>query len=534
MEAFFPSRRPEAAAPKEATPAANDNAGLHAVAERGGWRVGWHDGEKFLGGYGPNVELYIDYWSLRAKSLELWHRNHYAQGFIGRILANKINTGLDLEAVPVEHVIGVAQDSLDEWTDVTELQWDLWANAPELCDYYGRQTFGEIQAQAELEAMVAGDVLWVVRASQFDGGPPRIQLVNGACIQTPMEKFGDPNILHGVELDSERRHVAYWIRKSDGTSERLPAVSKSGRRVAWLYYATNKRLDEVRGQPLLANALQSLKEIDRYRDATLRKAVIASMIALFVTKKDDVLGSSPLTGGATRRTAVTETASNGAEKNYAAAEFLPGTTLDRLATGEDIKTFGGQGTDEKFGDFERAIIASISWSKGFPPEIILLAFNSNYSASQAAIGELRNSLEPEREHFAAQNCQPVYSDWLIGEVLAGRLNAPGFLESWMGRTAADRYRFAAWTRAMWSGPVKPLIDPVKAANGAGLLLDRGLTTHTRSSRELTGTKFARNIRMQAKERRLAASLGVPLGTIPPDPSQTADDDDEQPKDKRAA
>lgn len=531
MLAFFPPPAPSAGA-RAASPARSNDNGLAARFENGGWRIGYHDGEKFVGGYGGNVEIFIDYWSLRTKSVELWHKNHYARGIIGTILANKINTGLDLEAVPVESVIGVEQDSLDAWSERTEEQWDLWSNDPELCDFYAKQTFGEIQYQSELEAMVAGDVLWVVRASTFVGGPPRIQLINGGCIRTPLEKFGDPNILHGIELDADRRHVAFWVEHPNGKYERLPAFSASGRRLAWLQYATDKRLDEVRGQPLLANCLQSLKEIDRYRDATTRKAVLGSLLALFVTRNAPGVSSMPLSGGAVRSDSVRENSETG-PKTYTAKEMMPGTSIDHLSVGEEIKAFPNHGTDEKFGEFERSIVASVAWSKGYPPEIILKAFNSNYSASQAAISELRNSLEPEREHFASGNCQPIYQDWLIGEVLAGRLIAPGFIEAWRGRTAEDRYRFAAWTRAEWSGAVKPLIDPRKAADGAALLIDRALLTHTRASRELTGTKFARNLRMIAKERRKAAELGVPLGTITPSPNQP-EADEEQPEDKKDA
>ncbi len=161
MAAFFPMVAAVASTAGSAAPAASGPPApvLTAQASGSGWTIGFHDGEKFVGGFGGNREIYVDYWSLRAKSVELWHRNHYARGILGTILANKINTGLDLEAVPVESVIGVEQDSLDAWSERTEEQWDLWANDPELCDFYGKQTYGEIQYQEEIEAMVAGAVL---------------------------------------------------------------------------------------------------------------------------------------------------------------------------------------------------------------------------------------------------------------------------------------------------------------------------------------------------------------------------------------
>jgi capsid protein len=234
------------------------------------------NGEKFPGGYGATDLILPDYWTLRARSAELYRKNLYARGVIRRLITNELNTGLHLEATPEEALLGVAEDSLADWSENVENRFAIWGKDPFVCDFAEARTFGALQAAARLEAFVCGDVLVVLRQDPRTG-LPRVQLISGSSVQTPLGAKPPPGsqIVHGVEIDSLGRQVAYWITQKDGTAKRLPAFGeKSGRRLAWLVYGCDKRLDEVRGEPLLAIVLQSLKEIDRYRDSTQRKATI--------------------------------------------------------------------------------------------------------------------------------------------------------------------------------------------------------------------------------------------------------------------
>src|SRR6202012_36186 len=160
----------------------------------------------------------------------------------------------------------------------------------ELCDQNELKSFGALQQQIRLESLVAGDVLVLLRQDARTK-LPRIQMINGAKVQTPMGG-GTPakgnKIKNGVEIDPSGRHVAFWVTQEDGSAQRLPAFGeKSGRRLAWLVYGTEKRVDDVRGKPLLSLVLQSLREIDRYRDSVQLKATINSLVATYITKTKD-------------------------------------------------------------------------------------------------------------------------------------------------------------------------------------------------------------------------------------------------------
>jgi lambda family phage portal protein len=503
-------------------------------------RQGYHDGEKYVGGFGVTELLIPDYWTLRARSVQLFKKNLYARGIVRRLVTNIVNTGLALESEPDERILGVDEATLADWSDTVENRFHLWERSPALCDDYERSTFGAIQAQALQTAIVSGDVL-VTLLQDERTGLPRVRLVDGSRVQTPFGAGREAPTLapghvikHGVELDARRRHVAYWVTHVDDAtgerrSERLAAVGAlTGRRQAWLVYGSDKLLDEVRGEPLLSIILQSVLEIDRYRDAVLRKAVVNGVLAMFIKKEQpQTVGTRPLTGGAIKKgTQVVGTGPGNAPRTYRFAEMVPGAVFDELAPGESPQGFTPDGTDEKFADFESAIIYAIAWCFEVPPEILTLSFSSNYSASQAAINEFKLFLNVRRSAWGDDFCQPIYTEWLLSEALAGRISAPGLLEAWRDPSRYDR--FVAWLLADWSGAIKPSVDLVKQADGYTKLVEQGFITRARAAREVTGTKYAKNVAQLARENEALKTARAPLappapeppvgGAAPPDPA----------------
>lgn len=472
----------------------------------------YNNGDKFEGGFGVTEILTADYYTLRQRSAQLFSTNLYARGLIRRLITNEINTGLTPESEPNEEIIGLQPDSLVEWTDTVESRFALWGKNPEQCDFRHEKTFGAIQRTARMEALVSGDVLVVLRPSPSTR-LPKVQLISGGKVVNPMGADAEVpkghTTQHGVEKDMFGRTVAYWVRQDDGTVKRLPAKGpRTGRRIAWLVYGTERRLDDVRGEPLLSIMLQSLREIDRYRDSTQRKAVINSILAMFIKKTEDKPGTRPLTSGATKRGTVQHQDLDGKPREFNMAKYIPGLVLDELQQGEEPVMKGGEGTDVNFGTFEEAIVQSIAWANEIPPEILRLAFSNNYSASQAAINEFKIYLNKVWSEWGETFCQPVYADWLISEVLTGRIVAPGLLSAWRDTQRQDV--FGAWVSADWNGSIKPSTDMLKQAKGAKLLTASGWSNNAREARGLTGTKFSANIKRLARENRLLAEAARPL------------------------
>lgn len=484
----------------------------------------FNDGNKFFGGFGPTTIFITDYWSLREKSAQLFTENLYARGIIRRLVTNIINTGLWPESQPIEAVLGLAEDSLADWTEEVENRFYLWGNDARVCDYYGLSKWSKLQQVAKLEAMVCGDVLVVIRQ---DSGTkmPKVQLFNGNRVMSPGNRNvpAGHTVQHGVELDRLGKQVAFWIKNDRGEYERLEKYGSRGRLNAFLVYGSDKRMDEVRGEPLLSIILQSLKEIDRYRDSAQRKAVINSMLAMVVEKSEDKPGTRPLTGGAVRRDSTTVTDQDGTPRTYNLSTFNPGIIIDELQQGEKIHGFDTTGIDLDFGGFEESIIQSVAWCLEIPPEILRLAFSNNYSASQAAINEFKIFLNRERKDFGDDFCCPIYVDWLISETLNRKINAAGLLESW--RDPAQYEIFGAWIVADWSGAIKPSTDIVKTAKGYKIQVDEHFISRERACREVSGQKLSKVIKANKKANEKIVEAMLPMLELKEKLSEKNSEDD---------
>jgi capsid protein len=104
----------------------------------------------------------------------------------------------------------------------------------------------------------------------------------------------------------------------------------------------------------------------------------------------------------------------------------------------------------------------IAMAVGIPYEVALQVFNSNYSASQAAIQAAARKWDIERKAFAMQAMQPVYElmVWLLD--MQGLINCPGY--------RSDPFIRAAWNNANWQA-CRAEHDPIKNATAATLRLN---------------------------------------------------------------
>ncbi|MHC4868012.1 MAG: phage portal protein [Planctomycetota bacterium] len=441
------------------------------------------DGQKYAGGLNQVADLLtLDYWELRKRSNELFHKNTYARGIVRRLVTNVITTGLQLECVPEEKIIGLQEDALLDWGEEVENRFYLYNNTPTIIDNKRARDGGALQRQAYMEALVGGDVLIVLRQDP-KYKLPVVEIVQGDRVETPMEKFNDDTIIDGVKVDKSGRHVGFYV--TDETAEKgwryIAAYgSKTGRLQAKLIYGVDKREDGVRGEPLLAIAIQPISEIDKYRDSAQRKATLNSILVGAIERDPNSKYRTKSIGGAAVKKGTVEV--------------------------QDV--FNNNGVDANFGAFEAAVLTGLAWALEIPPEILFLSFNKNYSASQAAINEFRILLDKERSRFGVEYCDILFQDWFLSMVLIGKIQAPGYLENLGDAFNWDIAR--AWTMAEWTGAIKPSTDMLKATNAATAQVEQGFNTRERVTRELTNQKFSKVARRLEKENEMVARAMRPL------------------------
>ncbi len=504
-------------------------------------RYVYDNGEKFAGGYGATEIPIADLWTLRARSADLFERNLFARGLIRRIVENMVATGLTLEALPIEPLLGFKEDELEGWREDVELRFGLWANNKKLCDYIEQRTFGEIQQDILREALVCGDCVVVNRASD-EFKVPQVEVISGTRVQSNGAKPKEGHrIVDGVELDERGRHVAYWVLKQDALGskayERIECYgAKTGQRIAWMVYGSDKRVGAVRGKPLLAIVLQSLKEIDRYRDATQRKAGIAASIAGYVQRSVEAVtravGAKVGAGGfgAKRKGASVEAeASNGETRRFDVEDYVPGVFIHTLEPGEEIKQLNNSSATENFGEFQDAVLRAVAFCCSVPPEVFIMSYDKSFSASQAANNDFKIALATWRRTFGTHACAPVYEEWLVREVLRGRIKANGLSAALKDPEKHDVY--FSWINSDWCGQVKPAVDLLKLVNAYDRMCVLGFMDRQRAAMELNGSDYRTNVKKLAKQNALLAIANahdIRVDSLTPlrEPEKDADDEAE--------
>ena len=475
-------------------------------------------GEKFPGSFGLTKILeQIDYWTLRKRSLQLFTENPYAKGIIRRILRNEIHTGLTASANPLGSILWPDMDDMKQaemsvkYGDLMSQQFELYANNYELFDFKKQLTFGEFQELVRREAILCGDGVIISRVNRYTG-LPAWDWINGNNIRTPgdYKVASGHKIINGVEIDEYGRHVAYYIQKVVGDDikfERVPVKGeKSGRQISWMVYGSEKKADDVRGEPLLACVLGMLKDIDRYKDAEVRAAVINALIAFTVQRDDSSpIGSRPTAGLQRPMHEVGPIAAEDKTGHQPIQLMQPGTVFDDLAPGEKVVSYQTNRPNVNYAAFEGAILDAICWSLEVPPEIVKLKFTSSYSASRQANNEFEVYLKYRNFKNAKDFCQIIYEEFIIQSVLNNQMELPGFV---LACFDSSKWRIkAAWLSCAWSGLSRPSVERTKDVKAANDALDNGLTTFDDECRRLSGKSFRQTIQILKKEIDYAHQMG---------------------------
>ena len=471
-----------------------------------GTAAAWmYDGEKYEGGFGDTNLLDVqDYYLLRLRSRQLFSSNPAARGIIRRMLTNEVHTGLQLEATP-SVILGLSKEEKTVFTDDVEARFKLWSNSKEVASHDRSMTFPQLEEAVRMEALVGGDCLVVLRHRDATG-TISVELVNAERLSGRGDGLAKGHTIclgGGIELDSNGMQVAYWV---NGT--RVAAYGqKTKRRKAFMVYGTEKKIGEHRGVPILGIILQSLRETDRYRDSAQRKAVINSLLTMFIKRSADTDGKIPITGRAIKTGETLDDATVEDTRTFSGLGTNPGVIINTLEKGEIPEAFQPNGSDQSFGEFESAIMRGVAWALEMPVAILTLVFGSNYSASQAEINEYIMYLEKARYKFATSFHQPVYQEWLEMELISGRIkNYRALLDLLSGDWTVK----AAWAAADWIGSIKPNTDLAKMAKGMVILVENGFMSPKVASRRFSGAKFEKNVSDLLEANTLLAEAKRPM------------------------
>ncbi len=426
-----------------------------------------YNGEKNPGEIGTIKHYSLDYRALRARSWQSYLENEITQDIINKYVLWIIGSGLKLQSEPVNDVLQMSGIDLNtqEFTKQTESLFRVYSKS-KLSDYANQNNLHRIASTTLLNAIIGGDVLVIQR---FVKGNLNVQLVDGNHVMTPLftddiKKAGKRGntIINGIELDKRGNHIAYYVRENLRAFRRIPARgTKSGGLMAYLVYGSRYRLDNHRGIPLISAVLETLKKLDRYKEATVGAAEERQKIPFYVEHDSTSTGENPLAKEMGKAAGLQKTATTNSfddskllTQNIA---LTTGKSVWNMPTGSTLKALESK-NELFFKDFYNTNVNMICAAIGIPPEVALSKYDSNFSASRAALKDWEHTINVRREDMTFQFYQPFYDNWLKTEILKGTISAEGYTSALF---KGNEIVLESFNNARFVGANVPHIDPLK-------------------------------------------------------------------------
>lgn len=453
------------------------------------WRGGDADAD-----IGRNVQI------LRERSRDAFMGIPLAQGAVETLDTKVIGTGLRPAPKVDGDALGLSAKETADLNKELAQKFDWWACDPRECDYECKHSFYVLQHTAFQSMLLSGDcpVLFPLKARPNCLFELKLRVLEADRIINPFVYDPNLNIFSGVELSDDGELLAYhiadrhplsvtprFIFKPMQTQRVEPFGALTGRRNMVLMIRA-ERPEQRRGVPILAVALELLKQMGRYVDATVIGAVIQSYFTAFITSEfpDPNIFEALLTEQQKEEIF---------SLNPYNVQLGPG-IVNFMRPGHKVEFSTPTQPPSTFGEFTIAVAKFVGAAVGIPYEVLLKQYNASYSASRAALLDFWDRVKKYRALVVDQMCQPVYEEWLTDAVSLGRID--GFKGDWN-----DPYVRRALLRCVWSGSTAGSLDPLKEVVAADQKVQAGFSTIEREAMEMNGTDYRDNIRQSAVEKQ---------------------------------
>ena len=134
-----------------------------------------------------------------------------------------------------------------------------------------------------------------------------------------------------------------------------------------------------------------------------------------------------------------------------------------------------------------------------PPEVAMQMYNSNYSASRAAINAWGYVVDNLRERIANEIYIPFYKAWLEFEVLRNKIDAPDYIKS---INTGNFMALEAYAQCRFTGKNMPHIDPLKEVKAISEALLQNLISREQATENLGYGSWEENFKKKLEEDKL--------------------------------
>lgn len=417
--------------------------------------------------------------TLRDRSRAATRNDGFAKSAIDKLVSNIIGTG-------IKPMSTVADPELRNAIHALWLHWGDHADADGLVDVYGQQT------QAVRTWLEGGEAFGRFRDRLPSDGLPvplQVQLLEPElCPHT--HTLPSQRVRAGFQFDALGRRVGYYFHPSrpeeddfDASQLRLIAAS----RVLHMYDPL--RPGQLRGYPLLTQALIALYELGKFTDAVLVRQSLANMFLGFIKRQpstSDTAAIHPLTGQPVSTV-----------DGESVLQFEPG-LLQELADGEDI-TFSDPPKADGYDLFMRHVLFEVAAATGVPYEVLTGDMRGvNDRTVRVILNEFRRKLQTWQHQIVVhQWCRPIWNAWMDRAFLSGALPLPSSYAS-----DPAPFRACKWVPQGW-----PYIHPVQDVQAAKDKIRAGLGSRAAAVSEL-GEDVEVIDAEQAADNQRADDLGL--------------------------
>lgn len=427
--------------------------------------------------------------AIRARARELVRDNPYAKRFIHLTAQNVVGPhGVQLRG-QVMNLKGKPNDGVNA---TLEREWRHWG-AADACMVDGRMNFAELQRL--VMKTVAQDGECIVRMVRGFDNPWvfALQLIDADQLDhdfTGRAPNTGNEVRMGVELDTWRRPVAYWLWNTH-PAEYEYTKSRERTRVPAediIHLYVSHRVGQTRGVSWFHPVMVALKMLDGYVEAELVAArTAASKFWAIKTSTEDGY-QAPAPGEAVQM------------------EIEPG-LLTELDPGKEIQMLDPQHPTQAFDQFCKAILKSISSGLGstyadLSGDLAEANYANQRTGLLAARDEYRSLQQWLIEHFIRR----VYATWLSMAILAGRVR-PGMRDP---ESLKD---------VLWVARGFDWVDPLSDLKATALEIDYGLTSRTQVCAE-RGEDFEQIAQELATEQQIAKDNDISLAPVAVQPNTT--------------
>lgn len=375
--------------------------------------------------YEPDSNQFIEqsYGLITAYCATLYHTSPLARAAVEKPLSYAIGSMLMFRSHIPERILGIEKARAREWSRTfTELL------------HLEKQAGGYYVAQQELsrEARITGDALLFILYRE--NGDVDFIAAGGHSIDWRRENLG-------VHLNAQNQPDALYLQDEP---EPVQMVSQTGD-LQLLHYKNAVRPGQHRGFSCYYGEIARAKNLDRWWDATLERAVLESVQMGFFSGagRQPELQARELAMRAKGKKSNSET-------KELRQNLKPG-TMYQLDAGADFQFTKPETPANSFGLANEWTWNSFGAAVGYPPEFLLGKYSTSFTAHKGALNDAWNRILQERSHFAYQVERKVNAVLLKKLVREGKLESFGDL--------GDRLVLEAHLQGAYLGPVPGHINP---------------------------------------------------------------------------